>query len=170
MPSRPQCPVQTAGVGEAMVREQGLPAWKKTQGGWCMGRKLLPRRLQIPPLQPLLTRRAGQAPGSRGPAVCGLTQPQKPTLKGSVPIGRPPGVLGRGWAPPLGGHHLACPPLQQLSSWHVLASHSQPGCVLQRQSVSTPLSVPRGLLSSCSGGSAASGGSEGPFTWRHQEG
>lgn len=32
-PQRPtRCPVQTAGVEEAMAREQGLPAWKETQG------------------------------------------------------------------------------------------------------------------------------------------
>lgn len=96
MPSRPLCPVQTAGVGEAVVRELGLPAWKETgvDGPWegSSSQGDSPDTA----FKPLLKRRAGKDPGDQGPTVCKPTQLQEPVHKEGAPAGEPLGVLGRG--------------------------------------------------------------------------
>lgn len=175
MPSRPLCPVQTAGAEEAVARELGLPAGKETRvdGPWegSSSQGDSPDAA----LQPLLKRRAGKAPGDQGPAVCELTQPQEPIHKEGAPAGEPLGVLA--------GHVEASPgPLQNLrhapDDSMFLSRRPTPNQAMLSRGSAYPtfsayltFSLPRGPPGAAAQGIYSLGErSEVPATWRHQGG
>lgn len=169
MPSRPPCPVQTAGVGEAMVRELGPSAWKETWDGWSTAKKLQPSTLTRCHTSAIAEEKGREGPwGSRVPLSVSCPSLRSPSTKKVHCRGASWSPRQWAWMPPLGPPGSLDVPL--MTVWSVLASRPQPGCAVQGQSISDPLCAQRPTWSSSSGVSAASGGSEVPVTWRHQGG
>lgn len=148
-------------MGEARAREPGLPARKKTLGGWSTEGS---SRCHASATAAEKGRDGPSGPGSRclGAGPASGAQPQRRRSHGGASW-----HLDRGRMPRLGPHGTSDVPLTTV--WSVLASHPQAGWGLHPQAEHIcPSLCPEAPRSSGSGASAAPGGSEVLVPWRQQ--